>query len=226
MQDQPGCEMPRMARHPVTIKGVRDGLVFLLDDQCRFDEIIVDLKEKLHGAQGQLFIGPIVHVTIQTGRRSLTHQQKEQIRGLLSVYGNLIIQEFVSDNPEDSTRRPPVSLLYRGTVRSGQVLQYDGDITIIGDVNPGGQVLASGDIFVMGTLRGMAHAGCNGNENAIIGAVYFQPTQLRISNVISRSPDVPSQMQLEATEMEFAYLRNGKMAVDKLLNLYSIRPRK
>ncbi|MFC4767908.1 septum site-determining protein MinC [Effusibacillus consociatus] len=226
MQDQPGCEMPRYVRHPVTIKGIRDGLVFLFDDQCSFEEILSDLKEKLHGAQGQLLFGPIVRVTIQTGRRIVTEIQKQQIREILSIYGNLIIQEFVSARESESINPTGGPFLYKGTVRSGQRVEHDGDITIVGDVNPGGQVLATGDIFVMGTLRGMAHAGCKGDENAVIGAVYFQPTQLRIGSVISRAPDVDSQMQIEAAEMEFAYLRNGQMAVDKLLNLYSIRPKK
>lgn len=226
MENQSGCEMPRYVRHPVTIKGIRDGLVFLFDDQCAFELVLEDLKEKLHGAQGQLLIGPIVRVTIQTGRRVLNEQQKEKIRSLLSIYGNLIIHEFLSTHAEETANQTPAAFLYKGTVRSGQMLEHNGDITIIGDVNPGGQVLAAGDIFVMGTLRGIAHAGCNGDANAIIGAVYFQPTQLRIGSVISRSPDMDSQMKLEAAEMEFAYLRNGQMAVDKLANLYSIRPKK
>lgn len=225
MRDQPGCEMPRFARHPVTIKGIRDGLVFLFDDQCRFEDILADLEEKLHGAQAKLLFGPIVHVTIQTGRRLLSERQKQQVRELLGSHGNLVIQEFQSSLEIQSGNRIPTAALYRGIVRSGQRIEHDGDITIIGDVNPGGQVLATGDIFVMGALRGMAHAGCNGNENAIIGAVYFQPTQLRIGNVISRSPDADSLLNAAAAEMEFAYLQNGRMAVDKLLNLHLIRPR-
>jgi len=95
---------------------------------------------------------------------------------------------------------------------------------IIGDINPGGLVKATGDIFVMGTLRGTAHAGCRGNEGAIIAAVYFQPTQLRIHDVISRSPD-RVERGVGETEMEFAYLRERQMAVDKISHLYSIRAR-
>ncbi|TCS76501.1 septum site-determining protein MinC [Effusibacillus lacus] len=226
MQSQPGCEMPRLFRHPVTIKGIRDGLVFLFDDQCPFEEILEDLREKLHSDQGQLLFGPIVRVTIQTGKRVLSDSQKEKVREVLGVFGNLLIQGFVSSIEGDTSHSKSASLLYKGTLRSGQRIEYDGDVTVVGDVNPGAQVLATGDIFVMGTLRGMAHAGCNGNQDAVIGAVYFQPTQLRIGNVISRSPDAASPMAPEVAEMEFAYLRNGQMAVDKLFNLSSIRPRK
>ncbi|BCJ85077.1 septum site-determining protein MinC [Effusibacillus dendaii] len=224
MQDQPGCEMPRTVKQAVTIKGIRDGLVFLFDDQCSFAEILEDLQEKLHGAQSQLLSGPIIRVTIETGRRVFDEVQKEQIRQLLSIYGNLVIQGFHSVLEEEFPK-PPHVFLHRGTVRSGQSIEFDGDITIIGDVNPGGQVLATGDIYVMGALRGIAHAGCRGNEQAVIGAVYFQPTQLRIGSVISRSPDT-SDIRSEAAEMEFAYLRNGQMAVEKMFNLYSIRLKK
>lgn len=226
MQNQPGCEMPRAAKHPVTIKGIRDGLVFLFDDLCPFEDILSDLEEKLHGAQGQLLIGPIIRVTIQTGKRVLTTEEKEQVRSLLSVYGNLLIQDFQSTETEDSAKRKHEAFLYKGTVRSGQRVEHDGDIMIIGDVNPGGQVLATGDIYIMGTMRGTAHAGYAGNNQAVIAAVYFQPTQLRIGNVISRSPDTSSRLQAEAAEMEFAYLRDGQMAVDKLPNLHRIRARK
>jgi septum site-determining protein MinC len=224
MQNRTGHEMPRIVRHPVTIKGVRDGLVFLLDDQYTFNEILEDLQDKLNSEQGHLLLGPIVHVTIQTGSRILTAEQKQSIRDLLSIFGNLIIQDFSSE--AEHRNQKPKSLLYRGTVRSGQELIHDGDIVVVGDINPGAQVIATGDIFVMGTLRGIAHAGCEGNEQAIISAVYFQPTQLRIGNVISRSPDPDSQMNIDATEMEFSYLKNGQMAVDKMSNLNSIRPRK
>src|SRR5699024_6098067 len=71
--------------------------------------------------------------------------------------------------------------------RSGQVLRVEGDLLLIGDVNPGGKVVATGDIYIMGNLRGIAHAGINGNRKAIIAASYMKPTQLRIADYISRS---------------------------------------
>ena len=75
------------------------------------------------------------------------------------------------------------------TIRSGQVIEYDGNIIIIGDVNPGALVKAKGNIIILGTLRGVAHAGVDGNEEAIVAAYNLQPTQLRIANIIGRRPD-------------------------------------
>ncbi|ASS74947.1 septum site-determining protein MinC [Tumebacillus algifaecis] len=223
MGHQTGCETLR-TRTPVTIKGIRDGLVFILHDESSMEEILDDLEEKVNGTHRQLLTGPIVKVTVQTGARKFSVEQEEKIRKKLSSHGNLIIQEFQSALDAMLQVQKPSQRICYGTVRSGQVIDHDGDVVIIGDINPGGQVLATGDIFVMGTLRGMAHAGCKGNEDAIIAAVFFQPSQLRIHDVISRAPDSGETQPLE-TEMEFAYLRERQMAVDKLSHLYSIRAR-
>lgn len=223
MGHQTGVEQQRI-KTPVTIKGIRDGLVFIVSDQCSFEEIVADLEEKMNGSHQQLLVGPIIRVTIQTGSRKLTPEEEAIIRDKLSSHGNLIIQEFQSTELQAKKPEPPKPHLYHGTVRSGQILEYDGDIVIIGDINPGGLVSATGDVYVMGTLRGTAHAGCRGNERAIIAAVYFQPTQLRIHEIISRSPD-RVENGIGETEMEFAYLREGQMAVDKISHLYSIRAR-
>ena len=60
---------------------------------------------------------------------------------------------------------------------------------VLGDVNPGAEIICSGDILVLGSLRGVANAGCTGNVNASVFAFRLEPTQLRIANYISRSPD-------------------------------------
>ncbi|TCP59669.1 septum site-determining protein MinC [Tumebacillus sp. BK434] len=223
MGHQTGCETLR-TRTPVTIKGIRDGLVFILHDECSMEEILEDLEEKVNGTHSQLLAGPLIKVTIQTGNRKFSAEQEAKVRQTLSSHGNLIIQEFLSAWDAMMQLPKPSQRVHYGTVRSGQVIEHDGDVVVIGDINPGGQVLATGDIFVMGTLRGMAHAGCKGNEEAVIAAVFFQPSQLRIHDVISRAPDTGETQPLE-TEMEFAYLRERQMAVDKLSHLYSIRAR-
>ncbi|UOF90154.1 septum site-determining protein MinC [Fodinisporobacter ferrooxydans] len=210
------------SKSPVTIKGVRDGLLFLLQENVAFEDILQDLENKLKGSHQKLLVGPIVHVWIVIGKRVLTEEQEQQIRNCFSSHGNLIIQKFVTEEEtKESAHSTP--LVYKGTVRSGQILQHEGDIIIIGDVNYGGEVAATGDIFVMGTLRGTAHAGIKGNRKAIIAAVYFRPTQLRICEVISRSPDTNQQTIYGSTEMEFAYLRDGQMAVDRMTYLNLIR---
>ena len=81
------------------------------------------------------------------------------------------------------------TLYLRRTLRSGQRVDYQGNVVIMGDVNAGAMVTCTGDIIVLGALRGLAHAGAEGNERAIVMAFRLEPTQLRIAHHISQAPD-------------------------------------
>jgi len=83
----------------------------------------------------------------------------------------------------------PNHFVYRGSLRSGQVLRKTESIVIIGDVNPGAQVISGGDIMVWGRLRGNAHAGAEGNRRSVVAAIDFVPTQLRIANLTTIAPE-------------------------------------
>lgn len=80
-------------------------------------------------------------------------------------------------------------LLAQRTLRSGQRLEFDGSVVILGDVNPGAVVVATGHVIVMGALRGVVHAGARGDVTARVIALRLNPTQLRIAQYISRPPD-------------------------------------
>jgi septum site-determining protein MinC len=107
-----------------------------------------------------------------------------------------------------------------GMLRSGQVLHHEGNLLFLGDVNPGGTITCSGDIYILGALKGMAHAGINGNQEAIIAASLLAPTQLRIAEIISRPPD---EWGTRESSMEFAYLSGGAMQIDKIHNIVKLR---
>ncbi len=82
------------------------------------------------------------------------------------------------------------TLYHRGTLRGGQALHNLGNLVVVGDVNPGAELVASGDIVVFGALRGVAHAGAQGDRGARVIALELAPTQLRIATVIATSgPD-------------------------------------
>ena len=93
------------------------------------------------------------------------------------------------DLTRDSKKNADKTLLVKKTIRSGQSINFDGSVVVLGDVNPGGEIVATGNIIVMGCLRGVAHAGAMGDENSIVTAFKLKPTQLRIANHITRSPD-------------------------------------
>lgn len=207
----------------VTIKGVKDGLVFQLDDDCGFQAVLNELQEKLMSTHQKILEGPEVQVLVQFGKRWPTEEQKRQITELIEGKDNLTIRSLESDVVpkemlDDDTGRLKV---LRTIVRSGQNVHHSGDLLLLGDVNPGGTITSTGDIYVMGSLRGMAHAGLDGNENAIIVSSHLKPTQLRIAGVISRPPD---EWGIGETFMEFAYLNNGIMEIDKIMHIGRVRP--
>jgi len=70
-------------------------------------------------------------------------------------------------------------------LRSGQIVEFPGDVVVIGDVNPGAEVRAAGNVIVLGELRGIAWAGYPGNKDAVIVALKMKPQQLRIANIFA-----------------------------------------
>lgn len=205
----------------IMIKGVKEGLLFLLDDSCSFEDLLAELHHKLEKTHQQLLSGPLVHVHVKLGTRLITEEQKEELTEIIRSQGNLIVGSITSDQPaasEDDLGGNPNTIT--SIVRSGQTLEHDGNLLLIGDVNPGGTILCTGDIYVLGALRGMAHAGTDGRKDAIIAASLMRPTQLRIADVVSRPPN---EWLSGESAMEFAYLDQGQMQVDKLSQLVRMR---
>jgi len=99
------------------------------------------------------------------------------------------------------------------TVRSGQRFKYPGNVVVMGDVHPGGEVIASGHVIVMGTLKGVVHAGAEGDEKAVVLAFRLQPIQLRIAGYITRAPDDEADFSTE--EPEIARVQDEAIIIDK-----------
>ncbi|MBP9501500.1 MAG: septum site-determining protein MinC [Candidatus Promineofilum sp.] len=95
------------------------------------------------------------------------------------------------DNGTNGTKEAPPAnaLLLRETLRSGRSVVHEGHVVILGDVNPGAEVIATGNVIVWGRLRGMVHAGAAGEASAVICALELNPTQLRIADRIAVAPD-------------------------------------
>jgi septum site-determining protein MinC len=213
-----------ITKNIVTIKGTKDGLVFIMDDTCSLEELITELKEKLEYSHQQILSGPLIPITLKLGFRYVNKEQEQLLRDIIGLKGNLVIKSFESSviTKEEALLDKLASTIRveTGTIRSGQELRHSGDLLLLGDINPGGGVYCTGSIFILGALRGLAHAGCEGNEEAIIAASELRPTQLRIAEVISRPPD---EWMDGNNEMEFAYLEDGQMSIDKLNQVHKIR---
>jgi septum site-determining protein MinC len=106
-------------------------------------------------------------------------------------------------------------LYVKQTLRSGQVVSHKGDLVIVGDVNPGAEIMAEGDITVWGSLRGIAHAGIGGNTEAEIRALNLQPIQIRIAHAIARAPDRPRITYANGTGPEIARIVEDKIRIQK-----------
>jgi septum site-determining protein MinC len=136
-----------------------------------------ELAETLSEAQIQL-------KSVSTSRRQTA------IAAVSSGYSVEQLQPETSLSSEGKTAKPLAEALYlEMTVRSGVEFRHPGPVVILGDLNPGGIVVADGDILVWGRLRGIAHAGASGNRESIIMALQMEPTQLRIADAVARAPE-------------------------------------
>lgn len=212
-------------RQLVTIKGTKEGLVFELDDKHLLTDVLAELEQKMGEDDIYDSTEQRVSVVVKLGFRYINDEEKELLQRIIEQSERFLIERFDSE----VMAKKDVKLLIDTTsiklenkiVRSGQVLDVTGDLLLIGDVNPGGEVRATGNVFVLGKLYGIAHAGKNGDDEAVIVASYMNPTQLRIGKYFSRAPDYDS----EGVYMECGYLDKEKeqIIIDRLQVLPYVR---
>lgn len=208
----------------IFIKGTKEGLVLRLDDQCSYAELLDELTKKVsdEGFEGQ------AEVLLHLGYRYCNDEQTKEIISCVQQTEHLRVTKIQSEvmTVEDCNRRllENQSETYVGIVRSGQVITALGDLVVVGDVNPNGRVVAGGNIFVLGRLKGIAHAGSAGNKDAVIAASWLEATHLIINDVVETMTDELTVLS-EHPEMECAYLHtNGSIAIDRLQDLRLLRP--
>ncbi|GEL77455.1 septum site-determining protein MinC [Tenuibacillus multivorans] len=209
-------------KHYITMKGTNKGIVVYLDDQCSFEILLQELEDKVKTSESS----GKTEITVHSQYRYLTDDQRKDIAQLIDQYSDMSIKKIDSyvltrEESYELYDNTTVKSVIK-TIRSGQVHEVKGDALVIGDVNPGGTVLATGNIFVMGKLRGIAHAGFNGDESCVVAASYMHPSQIRIANKISRAPDY----DVEGSPREFAYVNSEteQIELDQLQHLQKIRP--
>ena len=219
------------------IKGIRDGLLITLGEGS-WDEqrqvLMAHLDQQggfLRGARLALDVGNQIIKAAELGHlrkeiadreitlwavlsNSPTTEQTAQTLGLATRLSKPPRPEKPAASapaaaPDTALHGGDTAILVRRTLRSGYSLQHPGHVVVIGDVNPGAQILAAGDIVVWGRLRGMAHAGAEGNEEAVVCALDLSPTQLRIAGVIAVTPKRRGKSQPEV-----ARLRDGRVVAE------------
>jgi len=197
-----------MAELQIRMRGTRKGLAVALEEGD-WQELLRELDTRLDQAS-TFFRGGQVHLA--TGERKIDQAELQQFMDVLGKYEiklaslrtasqstaevaqALGVRLALPEAPSDPTGgRGPVEdlsegLLLHRTLRSGQLLQHPGHVVVIGDVNPGAEIIAGGDVIVWGRVRGTIHAGALGDNEAIVCALELRPTQLRIGSHIATSP--------------------------------------
>jgi septum site-determining protein MinC len=201
----------------VAFKGVGQGVQLILDPAAPFSELERELEEHLErsgkffaGAAVTLMVGPrkLRDDQLQGIRQILTTHGLTIAEVRASLGDSARPAPLLSPTAPFATPAPATpmrtrretgleegeiprnnALLVRGPLRSGQRIYAEDNLVVFGDVNPGAELIAGGNIMVMGVLRGVAHAGVPDNIAAIIAALSLKPTQLRIGHFISRSPE-------------------------------------
>ncbi|TGA99487.1 septum site-determining protein MinC [Sporolactobacillus shoreae] len=207
----------------VTMKGRKDGLVLVMDEMCAYDALIDELKEKLSVNRHFYKEGPMISVKVQTGNRYISESQRSELVAVIRSYDHLQVESIESnvmtseefENKRIRERLTPITRI----VRSGQVLSVEGNLLLIGDVNPGGTVSATGNVYILGALRGIACAGSSENESrSVIVASIMKPTQLRIGGRISRTEEEPMDELKNDHILECAYADPSldKIVIDRL----------
>jgi septum site-determining protein MinC len=161
--------------------------------------------------------------------RALTDDEKRQVLDLFSETTDLNIVCLVeTDEKKEAVMEKALSQklmelnantgqFYKGNLRSGQKLEFDTSVILLGDVNPGASIISKGNIVILGSFKGKAHAGAAGNTNAFVLALDMQPVQIMIADVRARCSDEPKKPEKKPMKnTQIAYLEKGSLYIEDL----------
>jgi septum site-determining protein MinC len=218
----------------IQIKGIKEGLLVSLgegewsDLQEALLQHILENEGFFKGAKIALDVGNHILHAVELG--SLRDKLSENNVGLWAVISNSPVTEQTAQmlglgtrlstpksdrnvKPFDTTLSGENAVLVQRTLRSGFSINYNGHVVVIGDVNPGAEIIASGNIVIWGRLRGDVHAGCEGDEKAMICALAIEPTQLRIGTYTAG----PSKKK-NKPQPEIAFIREKQLVITEWKN--------
>lgn len=195
----------------IEVKGITiPAIVIKLDAKKSVEDNMSELEERLSSG-----IFRDSFVVVDCNGLNLGQQELNTLEEVLSKYSikGSVFKSYDLYLKESRQRSDKKSLkIVNKTLRSGQKVEYDGSVVILGDVNPDAYIVATGSIIVMGALRGIAQAGANGDESAVVMALKFLPKQVRIAGYITRSPDKVEEVDYP----EMAYVEDGRIIIEKI----------
>ena len=187
----------------VMIKGTTYGFSVYITEDADFQTISEEIREKFK--ESAKFFGN-AKMAISFEGKQLTNDEQRQVLDIIAEHSDVHIVCVIEKNSETEelhrrsleTRLQEIDSsngqFYKGNLRSGQVLDTETSIIIVGDVNQGATVTSKGNIIVLGALYGNVYAGAGGNENAFVLALELDPVQIRIADTIARAPDKVGKM--------------------------------
>ncbi len=214
----------------INIKGVRDGLLITVgegewrDLEAALLQMIEERAAFLEGARVALDVGNHILRAVDLGK--LRDRFSEKSITLWATLSNSPVTEknaqalglatrIHTPRPEriihalDTNLPGETAILVHRTVRSGFKISHNGHIVIIGDVNPGGEIFAGGSVVVWGRLKGMVHAGMDGDEKAVVCALEMEPMSLRIAGYTLNLPQRRGK-----PEPEMVYVQDGRVITE------------
>ncbi|RKI39821.1 septum site-determining protein MinC [bacterium D16-51] len=207
----------------VVIKGTKSGIILVLDSDTEYDKLKEAVASKFK--ESAAFLGKAQKAVAFQGRE-LTEEQKLEMIDIIHQNCQLSIVCIMEQDErlEHSFRQTIEKNLihqdyntgqfFKGNLRSGQVLDVETSIIIIGDVKPGAKVISKGNVIILGSLKGNVYAGSSGNQNAFVVALDMDPMQIRIADTIARSPDKPKKKGAPITKI--AFWEDGNIYIEPL----------
>ncbi len=202
----------------VSINLKKDEILIKIDEDSKQEDILNELSSKLIELK-KLYQDEKtpIRVTGKILKNVEMEELKETIKKEIDVEVRFDTPQTMGLHSITKSYKKDIGIsetrFHKGSLRSGQRVEVEGSIVIIGDVNSGAEVIATDNIVVIGTLRGLAHAGAKGNKEAIIAASTLDAVQLRISNIVKEIDKDKEEMQ------EHAYIYvEGDEIVGKFLH--------
>lgn len=202
-------------RNCININLKKDKIVIKIKEDAEYVEIVECLKKKLPELK-KLYKDektPII-VTGKILKNKEIDQIQDMIKDKIDVDIDFDMPKSLGLSSIKRTFEQEIAIsetkFHRGSLRSGQKMEVEGSIVILGDVNSGAEVIASDNIVVLGALRGLAHAGAKGNVGAIIAAGTLDTVQLRIANIVREIDRDEEPMHKQA----YVYVSEEKIIIE------------
>ena len=221
------------ANEPIHVRGYRNGLYITVNETVPTEEIGEQVVSRI-ASLGSFIRGAAI--VLEVGSHSLDDEALRAIQKRFEREYGLRISQLITTSddtrqaaeilriraaptllqqrgldPSAGRARDPNTITIRSTLRGGALERFlEGGILVMGDVNPGAEVVASGDVVVLGTVRGVVHAGAMGDEGAVVIALNLNATQLRIAERIARAPEGGRKASLRP---EIARIEEGQIVV-------------